>query len=82
MGDEVLMLGGSADPEAWFGRQQCTQVRVADPDAHCATARAGGATILQEPHDTPYGARAYVAGDTEGFVWGFSTYRPERAAGR
>jgi uncharacterized glyoxalase superfamily protein PhnB len=82
MGDEVLMLGGSDDAEAWFGRRQCTQVVVADPDAHCARARAAGATILVEPHDTPYGARAYVTRDTEGFVWGFSTYRPARTAAR
>lgn len=78
MSDEVLMLGGSDDAEAWFGRRQCTQVVVADPDAHHAQAREAGATILRAPHDTPYGARAYVAQDTDGFLWGFSTYRPSR----
>lgn len=51
---------------------------VSDPDAHCTRARAAGATIVREPHTTPYAARAYAARDAEGFVWWVSDYRPAR----
>jgi uncharacterized glyoxalase superfamily protein PhnB len=56
--------------------KQVSYVSVDDPDAHCAHARATGATILREPHDTPFGARDYYTRDLEGFLWGFSTYAP------
>jgi hypothetical protein len=36
-------------------------VRVEDADAHCARARAAGATIVAEPADYPYGERQYTA---------------------
>jgi uncharacterized glyoxalase superfamily protein PhnB len=49
---------------------------TAEPDAHCARARAAGAEIMEEPADKPYGARVYVARDPEGYVWCFGTYRP------
>ncbi|HUB75836.1 MAG TPA: VOC family protein [Solirubrobacteraceae bacterium] len=47
-------------------------VRVEDADAHCARARAGGATILEEPDDYPYGERQYSAQDPWGHQWTFS----------
>ncbi len=43
----------------------------AEIDAHCARARAAGATITQEPADQFYGARTYRALDPEGHVWNF-----------
>lgn len=46
-------------------------VSVDDISAHCARARASGATIVQEPTDQPYGARTYRAIDPEGHVWSF-----------
>jgi uncharacterized glyoxalase superfamily protein PhnB len=42
-----------------------------DVDAHCAGARAAGATILAEPSDQFYGDRTYRAADLEGHVWSF-----------
>jgi uncharacterized glyoxalase superfamily protein PhnB len=74
----VFVAGGSQPVAVWGDRTQCTEVRVSDPDAHCAAARREGATIVVAPHDTSYGARAYVARDPEGFLWGFSTYEPSR----
>jgi len=50
---------------------------VPDPDTHYQHARNGGAHIVTEPQDTPYGARHYVARDLDGFVWLFGTYRPQ-----
>jgi uncharacterized glyoxalase superfamily protein PhnB len=55
---------------------KAVQFLLADPDAHDAGAQAGGATIVRAPHDTPWGARGYSSRDLEGFLWGFSTYRP------
>ncbi|MGE0463496.1 MAG: VOC family protein [Vicinamibacterales bacterium] len=82
LGDSALMVAAGPDPDGlWCGRRQCTHVRLADPDAHFARARAAGATIVRPPHDTPYGARGYLAQDVEGLLWGFSTYRPQRPAG-
>jgi len=47
-------------------------VRVDDADAHCAHARARGATILDDPRDFPYGERQYTAEDLAGHRWTFS----------
>jgi len=47
-------------------------VRVEDADAHCARARAAGATIVAEPADYPYGERQYTAVDPVGHTWTFS----------
>lgn len=41
-------------------------------DAHCARARAAGATIVREPNDEFYGDRVYSARDLEGHVWTFA----------
>ncbi len=76
--DAVLMASGEDDPEIWRDRRQCTQVFVEDPDAHAARAGAAGAAIVRPVADTSYGARAYLAADPEGFLWGFSNYRPAR----
>lgn len=52
-------------------------VAVDDPDAHYARAKAAGAEIVQELHDTDYGSRGYAARDLEGYVWSFGMYRPD-----
>ena len=41
-------------------------------DAHCARARAAGATITAEPEDQFYGDRVYRALDPEGHLWVFN----------
>jgi len=47
-------------------------VRVDDVDAHCARARAAGATIAGEPQSYPYGERQYGVIDPAGHRWTFS----------
>lgn len=51
---------------------QTVHVQLTDGiDAHCARARAAGATIVREPEDQFYGDRVYSAKDPEGHVWSF-----------
>ena len=79
-GSGVVFLAPTADSGNDDARiKQLACVYVSDPDQHCLRAKAGGATIVTEPHDTPYGARFYVARDPEAFVWLFGTYRPSRS---
>ena len=60
-------------PKSLDGKSTCSlHVQLdSDVDAHCARARAAGATILAEPESKPYGDRTYVAADPEGNVWSF-----------
>ena len=51
-------------------------VVVSDTDAHRDRAKAAGAEILMELHDTDYGSRDYMTRDPEGNVWSFGTYNP------
>jgi len=51
------------------------------PDAVCERARAAGAEIIIEPHDTDYGSRDFAARDPEGNRWSFGTYRGEPRKG-
>lgn len=79
-GESVVMVGNewSGDhrsPKSIGGKNtQTVHVQLAegeDIDAHCAHARAAGATILQEPETQFYGDRAYRAKDPEGHIWTF-----------
>ena len=63
-------------PRASGGTSQALSVRVADPDAHCARAKAAGAVVTRELQDEPYGSRGYMAEDLEGQSWYFGTYLP------
>jgi PhnB protein len=45
-------------------------VSIDDVEGHCRRARAGGATILRELEDAPFG-RLYSAADLEGHRWMF-----------
>ncbi|UGY90668.1 VOC family protein [Streptomyces gobiensis] len=51
-------------------------VVVDDPDAHHKRAAEYGVPVLMPPTDQDYGARDYIACDTEGNVWSFGTYVP------
>lgn len=73
----VLVATLAAAGSEWAETTQLVCAHVTDPDQHFLRARAGGATIVNEPEDTPYGARHYVARDLDGFVWLFGTYRPQ-----
>lgn len=87
-GDGLIMVGEElAADQRRFGidrlspasagcNTQNLMVYVDDVDAHCAVARAAGATIVAEPEDHDYGEgywcdRAYGATDPEGHLWWF-----------
>lgn len=74
-----IMLGSaraSAD-DSWplrpgtFGAYVVTD----KPDELFARAEAAGATVVSDPHDTPYGSRDFSVSDPEGNLWSFGTYR-------
>jgi uncharacterized glyoxalase superfamily protein PhnB len=76
-GNGIVMLGSaSADFPATRGGGGGVYVVVDDPDAHARQARAGGAELTREPHDTDYGSREYSTSDPEGNAWHFGTYQP------
>lgn len=77
LGNGLVMLGSSSgEMPATRGRGGGVYVAVGDPDEHHARARAAGAEIVRELHDTDYGSREYAAKDPEGNVWYFGTYQP------
>ena len=52
---------------------QCMRIVLHDDiDAHCSTARAAGALIVQEPTLHFFGDRTYVVTDLEGHYWKFA----------
>ena len=85
-GDGLIMAGtagkpgrtSTASPKSLGGKiTQSLMLYVDDVDAHCARARAAGATISIEPADHDYGPdhwsdRSYGAIDPEGHHWWFS----------
>ncbi len=77
-GPSILMLGSDRDDPPYGRRagQGWLYVAVDDPDAHCRQARASGAEIIVDLHDTDYGSRDYSARDPEQNFWSFGTYRP------
>jgi uncharacterized glyoxalase superfamily protein PhnB len=52
-----------------------------DVDAVYERAKAAGAEIIAEPHDTDYGSHDFAARDPEGNRWSFGTYRGEPRKG-
>jgi PhnB protein len=74
--DDVIMMGcpgpGYRNPKRLGQVTQNLYVNVEDVDKHFARARKAGATILEEPADTAYGARRYGAADPEGHHWYFA----------
>jgi uncharacterized glyoxalase superfamily protein PhnB len=57
---------------AEVGRTSLTHVLVDDADAHHERARAAGATVTEEPNDTPFGHRRYSCRDPQGHDWTFA----------
>jgi uncharacterized glyoxalase superfamily protein PhnB len=80
-----IMLGSARpDPEdSWplqpgsFGAYVVTD----DPDGLLARAKAAGAEIITELHETDYGSRDFAVRDPEGNRWSFGTYRGEPRKG-
>jgi uncharacterized glyoxalase superfamily protein PhnB len=94
LGDAWIMVSreqeGSVSPaRAGFGTQSLT-VFVEDVEAHFQRARAAGAKIVEELHETEYGELQYGVEDLDGHHWLFSRHardvRPEewgaKVAGR
>ena len=78
---QVVMLasvwrdGGFSTPRELGGNHSQLFCVVADVDEHCQNARAGGAIVMEEPHDQEYGYRTYRATDPEGHRWYFAGLR-------
>jgi uncharacterized glyoxalase superfamily protein PhnB len=65
---------GCASPrELGYGTQSLT-VFIDDVEAHFGRAKAAGAKILEEPHETVYGEFQYAAEDLDGHHWLFSRH--------
>ena len=80
----VIFMNLSPGDEGFVeGLRQAASVYADDPDARFAVATSAGASVVHPPFTTHYGARSCWVRDPEGFLWGFSTYRPsERPASR
>jgi uncharacterized glyoxalase superfamily protein PhnB len=76
LGDGMVMMGYPGpkykNPKRLRQATACLYVNVNNVDAHFAHARKAGAKILEEPKNTPYGARRYGAEDPEGHQWYFA----------
>jgi uncharacterized glyoxalase superfamily protein PhnB len=76
LGSAYVMLGCPGgdymSPKRLGHVTQNLYVDVGNADKHHAQAVAAGATIVEEPRDTPYGARRYGAVDLEGHRWYFA----------
>jgi uncharacterized glyoxalase superfamily protein PhnB len=75
-GDQVIGLHPAAAKEYQSPRSLgavtgMTVIAVDDADAHYARSVQGGAEIIEEPLDQPYGSREYGARDPEGQLWYF-----------
>lgn len=78
LGDAWIMLtrarSDRASPaQVGVGTQSLT-VFVEDVEGHFASAKAAGAKIVEEPHETAYGEFQYAALDLEGHHWLFSRH--------
>lgn len=82
LGEAMLFLGPDHEgdpydmhsPLAFAGTSQCVCIALEDVDGACERARAAGAQIVSEPHDTPYSAREFSCKDPEGHVWSVGNY--------
>ena len=76
LGDATVMMGcpgpGYRNPKRLGQTTLSLYVNVDDVDKHFKRARKAGATIIEEPLDTPYGDRRYGAEDPEGHQWYFA----------
>ena len=79
LGRAVIMLkaarpDGAATPQRLGHWTQSITVFVDDVDAHYERARAAGAKIVEELHETCYGERQYGVEDLAGHHWLFSRH--------
>jgi uncharacterized glyoxalase superfamily protein PhnB len=65
--------GWASPGKLGYGTQSLT-VFIENVEGHYERARAGGAKILEEPHETEYGEFQYGAEDLDGHHWLFSRH--------
>jgi uncharacterized glyoxalase superfamily protein PhnB len=87
VGSNVVMMGrpptAYRNPRHLGQATQCLLLNIRGVDVHFERALKGGARVLQEPADTPFGTRRYGVADPEGHEWYFSQRRrTKRAASR
>jgi uncharacterized glyoxalase superfamily protein PhnB len=70
--------GQKSPAQLGYGTQSLT-VFVDDVDGHYARAKAAGAKIVEEPHETEYGEYQYAAEDLDGHHWLFSRHSTDRS---
>jgi uncharacterized glyoxalase superfamily protein PhnB len=78
LGDAWIMLASTsmlkASPaEAGFTTQSVT-IFLDDVEGHYARAKAAGAKVVEQPHETAYGEFQYGAEDLDGHLWLFSRH--------
>ncbi len=78
LGDAWIMVHGagegSASPRTAGVRTQSLTIFVEDVDAHFQKAKAAGAAMVEELHETVYGEFQFAADDPEGHRWIFSRH--------
>jgi uncharacterized glyoxalase superfamily protein PhnB len=76
LGRDPIMMGqprsGYRNPKQLGQSTQCQYVTITGIDKHFERARKAGATVIEEPVDTPYGHRRYGVTDPEGHEWYFA----------
>jgi uncharacterized glyoxalase superfamily protein PhnB len=75
LGNAWIMVSGAREGQhsparLGYGRQSLT-VFVEDVDGHFQRAKAAGAKILEESHETKYGEYQFAAEDLDGHHWLF-----------
>jgi uncharacterized glyoxalase superfamily protein PhnB len=70
--------GRSSPAKCGYATQSLT-IFVDNVEEHFARAKAGGAEIVEEPHETGYGEFQYAAKDLEGHLWIFSRHEKDLA---
>lgn len=75
----IAEIKGDRTPaELGYGTQSLT-IFIDDVEAHYDRAKAAGAKIVEEPHETEYGEFQYAALDLDGHHWLFSRHARDLA---
>jgi uncharacterized glyoxalase superfamily protein PhnB len=76
LGDAVVMMGWPGpkykNPKRSRYSAGALYVSVDDADRIFRRAKKAGGTVIEEPHETPYGARRCAFEDPEGHKWYFA----------
>jgi predicted enzyme related to lactoylglutathione lyase len=78
LGNAWIMLRetrpGDATPKQLGSATQSLSIFMENVDEHFQRAKAAGAKIFEDPHETEYGEYQYAAGDLDGHHWVFSRH--------